>query len=127
MPQRLEHSPVQDTALKTQLFGEFGKRQFRIEHTAVALGTLEFELKVVVERSNTAVAEYIVLGTDTAVVAVVVIALVDTHRDSFSVAFFSKNQEDCFKLNHFPSRWPPCGELFESNSSLAFPLSIQAF
>ena len=50
-------------------------------------------LTLVVERNNTAVVERIELDTDTAAVGVV-IALVDTHTDSFSAAFNAKNQKE---------------------------------
>ena len=49
-----------------------------------------------VERNNTAVVERIVLGTDTAAVVAVVIVPVDTHTDSFSVAFNAKNQTNFY-------------------------------
>ena len=51
------------------------------------------ELTLVAERNNTAVVERIGIDTDTAAVGVVT-ALVDTHTDSFSAAFNTKNQKD---------------------------------
>lgn len=91
MPQRLEDILEQNIVLQWRLFGDFDSQLLHIERTVVASDTLVVER--LVERNNTAVVERIVLDTDTAVVAVAVavIVLVDTHTDSFSVAFQAKN------------------------------------
>lgn len=86
MPQQLEDILEQNTVLQCHLFEDFDSRLLHIERTVVASAdTLVVER--LVERNNMAVVERIVLGTDT---AVAVTELVDTHTDSFSVAFQAK-------------------------------------
>lgn len=101
---------VKNIVLQWEVFGDFDSQLFRIEHIVEESGkSIEVEWKVVVEGSNTAVVERSEPGIDTAVVAAVVIVLVDTHTDSFSVTLQANNLKSCFRLTHFPSRWLPCG------------------
>lgn len=112
MPQRLVDILVKNIVLQWQVLGDFDSRLFRIEHIVEESGkSFAVELKVVVERSSTAVVERSELGIDTAVVAAAVIVLVDTHTDSFSVTLQANNLKSCFRLTHFPARWLPCGRL----------------
>lgn len=108
MHQRLEDILEQHIALQLQLTGDFDNRLFRIEHIVVASDMPA--VAWLVERNNKAVVERIGLDIDTAVVAVAVIELVDTHKDSFPVVLRAKNLL-FLQLTHSPPRWLPCGRL----------------
>ena len=123
MLQRLEDILVKNIALHWQVFGDSDSRLFRIEHIVEESGkSFAVEWKVVVERSNTAVVGRSGLGIDTAVVAAVIV-LADTHMDSFSVTLQANNFEGCFRLTHFPARWPP-RERYFFKKLVAWPSSL---